>query len=423
VTQLDTTREETTHRWATFLPDGNRFFYYSRTGPSGTSEEDVVYLGSLDSSVNRILLHHNGNVAYAQGHLLYVRETTLMAQPFDLDGAVTTGPPFPLAEGIRFNQRFNSAVFTVSANGALAYLTGNEVIENSLIWVDREGRVIDTVGEPGFYWNCRLSPDGKRLAVDLDDAARSNRDVWVYDLTRGIKTRITFDSTDSWLPLWSPDGKRIAFTAERATAFDLFVKPADGTGEAELLLATDATKRPMDWSADGRFILYRSAKSGEDDTWVLPMSSGAGVRGEPIAFQKTSFDEDAGCFSPDGRWIAYSSNESGRLEVYVRPFPDGGGKWQVSTQGGDLPRWSRDGKEIFYLSLTDQMVVAQVDGSQPSFDVGTVRPLFETNLWSSASPYDVSADGQRFILVAMPPSGRATSVSIIQNWDAEHVKQ
>jgi len=423
LTHLDSARQETTHRWALFLPDGNQFLYYSRTGSLGTSEEDVVYVGSLDSSINRILMHHNGNVAYARGHLLFVRENTLMGQPFDPDEGVASGSPFPLAENITFLERFNNAVFTASASGALAFLTGDVIIDNSLIWVDREGRVIDTVGESAFYWNCRLSPDGKRLAVDLDDVARSNRDVWVYDLARGIKARITFDSTGDWLPLWSPDGKRVAFTSGPFGASDLYLKPADGTGEAELLLATDATKRPMDWSADGRFILYRSSNGGEDDVWVLPMTPGAGVRGDPIPFQKTAFDEDAGCFSPDGRWIAYASNETEQLEVYVRPFPEGGGKWQVSTQGGTHPKWRRDGKEIFYLSASGHMMAAEVDGSKASFEVGAVRPLFETSVWASASPYDVSADGQRFILVTRPASGRVTSASVILNWDAEIAKK
>lgn len=424
ITQLDSTREETTHRWATFLPDGNKFLYYSRTGNTGTSEEDAAYLGSLDGSVNRILMRHDGNVMYARGHIIFVRENTLMAQPFDPGEGAVSGSPFPIAEDVSIDVRFNHSAFSVSDEGSLCYVSGPGFSGNSLIWYDRRGVPLDTVGEPMNVWNCRLSPDEKRLAIDPADDQGDERDIWIYDLAREIKTRLTFDSIDSWLPVWAPDGSRLAFSRGQFGRNDIYQVTADGTGEASIVLDLDrGLCRPLDWSSDGRALLFRISYSGLDDVMILPMNANGTAAGDPLPFQKTEFDEDAGAFSPDGRWIAYSSDESGRMEVYVRPFPGPGGKWQVSTSGGDRPRWRNDGRELFYLDLGTRMMAAEVDGTSSSFVTGSVRAPFDPSPHPGASPYDVTADGQRFIVVGVPADASRSSINVVVNWDAEIAKK
>lgn len=424
VTELDTTREETTHRWAAFLPDGNKFLYYSRTGNTGASEEDAAYLGSLDGSVNRILMRHNGNVKYARGHIIFVRENTLMAQLFDTGEGIISGSPFPIAEDVSFDVRFNHSAFSVSEEGSLCYVSGPGFIGNSLIWYDRRGVPLDTLGEPMNVWNCRLSPDEKRLAIDPADDQGDERDIWIYDLAREIKTRLTFDSIDSWLPIWSPDGSRLVFSRGQFGRNDIYQVSADGTGEASMVLDLESGLcRPLDWSSDGRTLLFRISYSGLDDVMILPMNANGSAASDPLPFQKTEFDEDAGAFSPDGRWIAYSSDESGRSEVYVRAFPGPGGKRQVSTTGGDRPRWRKDGKELYYLDLGTRMMVAEVDGAGSSFQTGSVRALFDASPHPAASPYDVSADGQRFIVVGVPADASRSSINVVVNWDRELVQK
>jgi dipeptidyl aminopeptidase/acylaminoacyl peptidase len=317
------------------------------------------------------------------------------------------------------------ADFSVAENGTLVTAEGDA--RNRFIWFDRQGHILDTVGDLEWYRDCVLSPNGQYLAADLGaESPVSNTDVWVHDLGRDVRTRLTFAPGTDDAPVWSPDGSYIYFSSGRGAAKrDLYCKPSSGAGEEQLLLTSDRDKYPTDCTADGKHLVFFSPQrnGSGDDIWVLPLAEG-GVKAAsgPLPFLQTEFSEDDARFSPDGRWLAYWSNETGRGEVYVRPFPGPGGKWQISTEPGDYPRWRGDGRELFYITDRGVLMAVDVSGTGPSFEAGRPRPLFSvTNARSSSalnSPFDVTANGQRFIAVV--GEGRQVStINIVLNWDAE----
>jgi Tol biopolymer transport system component len=402
------------HRMPFFLPDGRHFFY--RAAARGLITGGPIYLASLDSSERKLLLNaDSSNVLYTQGHLLFLRETTLMAQPFDARRLVLTGEAFPIAEQIQTQGNPLAGVFSASENGVLAYQTGTATDAFKLTWFDRSGKQIGILGEPAIYGDLELSPDGKRASVSIIGAAQG-RDIWIYDVVRGLKTRFTFDPAIQSESIWSPDSSRVVFTSNRKGHFDLYQNASDGSGTEALLLEDNLDKYPESWSPDGRFILYGSngGPTG-NDLYVLPLT---GDR-KPVPFLKTQFNEFSGRFSPDGRWVAYRSNESGMYEIYVAPFPGPGGKRQISTAGGNWPRWRRDGTEIFFLSPDNKLMAAAVNGKGPSFEVGAVKPLFDTHEWPGTRyPYDVTADGQHFLVNTVPGQASSAPITIVVNWTA-----
>ena len=297
-----------------------------------------------------------------------------------------------------------------------------------LVWFDRSGKQTGVLGDRARFADLSLAPDGRRVAVSIFDLARRARDIWLFDIARGFGTRFTFDPSDELASVWSPDGSRVVFNARRKGHLDLYQKASNGAGIDEELLADGLDKHPHDWSPDGRFILFVvSAPKTGFDLWVLPLF---GDR-KPFPFTQTRFNEGLGQFSPDGRWIAYASNESGRDEVYVAPFqgraPDAAaargasdGKWQVSTAGGSAPRWRGDGKEIFYLggSALNKLMAAAVNGQGSAFEVGAVRPLFDTRPRWPRWVYVVSPDGQRFLVNTLVEEAAAAPITLVVNWPA-----
>jgi Tol biopolymer transport system component len=234
----------------------------------------------------------------------------------------------------------------------------------------------------------------------------------VFDVARGLRTRFTFDPADDYFPIWSPDGSRIVFSSFRKGSLDLYEKASNGAGPEQLVLGNGGGA--TSWSPDGRVIAYTYNANAERDVWVLPLD---GDR-KPVAVVQTPFHEVSGMFSPDGHWLAYQSNESGPFEVYVMPFPGPGGKWQVSTAGGTEPRWRRDGQELFYLGLDGTLMVAAVK-SGGGFDVGAVQSLFQARpRTGKGSPYDVSADGQRFLINTLPVLTDRPPFTVVFNWTA-----
>jgi len=419
VTQLDQSRRETTHRWPHFLPDGRHFLYFVRnTLPGGPSDQIGLYVGSLDSNEQKLLLRAGSNAVYAPpGYLLFWRDQSLMAQPFDAKRLKLIGDAFPVAEQVQYLGGMGYAVFSVSDNGILAYQAGAGQGDTQLLWFDANGKQLGQVGSPGFHGTVRLSPDGQRLAEFAVDGA--NMDIWVHELARGVRTRFTFDPSFDWYPVWSPDGTRIAFASNRKGQYNLYVKDSAGAGAEELVFESEADKRPTDWSRDGRFIAFGSSDAKGStgwDIWGLPLF---GDR-KPFPFLQTQFDEGAAVFSPDGRWLAYQSNESGNVEVYLAPFPGPGAKWQVSNGGGRLPAWRRDGKGLFYLTTDNRLMAAEVTPKGSSVQVGIPRMLFQTRP-ASAPPfgrlYDVSQDGKRF-LVATTAEGTSAPLTLVVNWTA-----
>jgi dipeptidyl aminopeptidase/acylaminoacyl peptidase len=416
----DTKNGEAEYWWPFFLPDGRHFLYLalgpgsqggSRLGPLG------IYVGSLESEERKLLVRGGSNAKYAQGYLMFLRETTLMAQPLDVRRLEVSGDAVPIAEQVQIGGAAGvTGAFTVSDDGVLAYQTGSGDVRSQLVWFDRSGKQIDVLGDPADYADVELSPDGRRGAVSVPDPAARTRDIWMFDVARGLRTRFTFDPTDDWSVVWSPDGSRVVFNSRRKGALDFYQKTSSGAGADEELLVDSNEKYPLAWSRDGRYILYGVRGSGGFDLWVLPLS---GDR-KPVPFVQTPFNEIPALFSPDGRWIAYGSNESGRTEVYVAPFPDAGGKWQVSTAGGTLPRWRGDGREIFYMDPDNTLMAAEVNGQDSAFEVGAVRELFETRPRAMRSSYDVTADGQRFLINTLeePASATALPITLVVNWPA-----
>lgn len=423
VTPLDSAVQQMTHRWPWFLPDGNQFLYLVRRGGGGvTAGDDTIYVGSLDGSVDRELMACEANAAFANGHLLFTRDQTLMASRFDPKKGEFLGEPFPLADEVYVDAGFNSAVFSASANGTLAYLTGEGGVGARILRHARNGEILDTISDLESLGNCGLSPDGSRLAVDIDDDASGNTDIWVFDLTRGVKTRLTFDPAADMSPVWSPDGRQIYFASSRTGKFDIYRKNSSGTGEEELVIESKASKWPISLSSDARtLIVYGLGDRGiGDDIWSLPLDPESGAAaGELTPFQQTEFDEDDAHLSPDGRWLAYACNETGRYDVYVRPFPGPGGKWQISTTGGDFPAWRSDGRELYYISAEGMAMAVEVDGAGASLDAGEPRPLFPASALNSNLPWAVSGDGQEFILVTRGQGTASSAINVIVNWNAE----
>jgi eukaryotic-like serine/threonine-protein kinase len=428
VTVLDTLRHENSHRWPYFLPDGKHFLFFARAAVGGMNESDAIFSASLDSAEKtKLIIRASSSMAYAGGLLVFMREQSLMAQPFDADRLQTTGDAFPIAEQIQYDGSFNRANFSISENGILAYQSGFAVGGRMLTWYDRTGKKLGVVGKLGEYFTPRLSPDGKRLAVDLYDPQSRNIDVWLCDIGRDVWTRFTFDlAIDRW-PVWSQDGSRIFFSSNRKNGhYDIYQRSSGGAGNDELALSSGQDKVPTNVSADGKFLAYYTTGSTktQSDLWVLPLSSqGAGGDRQPIQFLQTEFTEQAGVFSPDGRWLAYVSNESSKSHVYVRPFPGPGGKYQVSTVSGARPRWRKDGKEIFYLADDNKLMAAEVKSSGASFEVGVVHALFETHPYQLGQAYDCTADGQRFLVNTIAGEETSSPVTLVVNWNVDLKKK
>jgi Tol biopolymer transport system component len=415
LTTLDQSRNEYIHAWPHFLPDGRHFLYVAGTSPR---EKSAIFIGSLDSKPPRLLLGVESSAAYAPpGYLLYAREGTLVAQPFDADRLELTGEAVPVVRQIGFTQGNARAHFSVSETGTLLYRSDTAAADTQLVWFDRAGKQLDTVGAAGHYSDIRLSPDGKRVAFQRLDPEQGASDIWLIELARGTTSRLTFDPANDGDAVWSPDGGRVVFSSAREGLPNLYQKLSSGAGGEELLLKTEDAKLANDWSPDGRHVLYNAMSRQSFDLWVLPLF---GER-RPEPFLRTDFQESGGRFSPDGRFVAYVSDESGRFEVYVQSFPASGGKWQVSNGGGASPRWRRDGRELFYLSADGKLMAVEVDGSSDTFEAGVPVPLFETRVGaiSGDSPYDVAADGRRFLVKVLVGENAPAPVTVVLNWTAD----
>jgi eukaryotic-like serine/threonine-protein kinase len=403
-----------------FLPDGRHFLYQS-------GNLLTIRVGSLNGGESKMVMEAGSNALFAQGYMLFLRNGTLVAQPFDPKRLITIGEAVPVAEQIQTVLNSGTVgVFSVSETGMLAYRTGVGAGGLLLTWFDRSGKQEATLGEPANIVGFQFSPDRKNLAATIQDP--SNTDIWTYDVSRGLRTRFTFDPAIDNSPVWSPDGRSIVFASNRKGHFDLYRKSSNGSGTEELLYADKLEKILTSWSANGEFLLYQ-ARSGagenKNDLWALPLTpEGPGGPLKPFLVLQTTFNEFDPQFSPDGRWIAYASDESRRLEIYVTPFPPPpsgpGGKRQVSTAGGFLPRWRQDGKEIFYRGLDRRLMAAEVASGGGTLEVGQVRSLFGAmpNMTEGNPLYDVSADGQNFLLRIYPEQKAGEPLTLVQNWTA-----
>lgn len=420
VTTVDTAQGENSHRWPQFLPDGRRFIYFNRG--------KGIYLGSLDRPQEKIqLLSSTTNAIYApphganeRGHLLWLRDGSLVAQPFDAAAPKVTGQPAVIAEGVALGATGQITV-SISKDGTILY---SEVgIEHlRLSWYSRDGKSLGVLGQPERYLGLRISPDAKRVVLaQMPDIAQTP-DIWQMDFARAIPTRVTFSGSVN-NPVWSPDSQRIAYQKGAPPPPNLFAVSANGTGSEERLIESRDTLILWDWSLDGRFLLYSALSNdissrAQSDLWLLPLT---GDR-KPFRFLTTPFREGASQFSPDAKWIAYTSNESGRNEVYVQSFPASHVKWPVSSNGGAWPRWRRDGKELFYVGLDRKVMTVEVRAVGRSLEFGTPIGLFDIPLSPGENepyPYDVMPDGKRFLVLVPASDAETPTLTVIFNWQEE----
>lgn len=416
VTKLDSTYQDLTHRWVRFLPDQKHFVFYARTGSGAGSEKDAICIGSLDSDEITRLIPARSNVEYANGYLLYQRENSLMAHPFDPSSMELEGDAFPIAENVSYVSNWSRAVFSVSDNGQLLYRSGEINVGSNLILYDRKGLVQDTIGEQTIQSSFSFSPDEQFVAQTINDQSISNVDIWVHDINRDIKTRFTFDSTIEIAPIWSPDGSEIAYRANVEDGFEILIKNSSGVGDAKVLYKSKLEIFPIDWTADGKYItLSMDIGNSFENIYALPIVP----ENELIPIITGNHDAWFNEVSPDGNWIAYTSDESGKDEVYVTTFPKPSGKWQVSNNQGDRPQWSADGKELFYLDNKDNICVAEIETSGSQIKIGKVQILFNIAGQRPGNIYDVTDDGQKFLVNSKISSLSKSKVIFVDNWDAE----
>jgi Tol biopolymer transport system component len=421
ITQLDASRQENSHRWPQFLPDGKHYLFFLRAAaPSATG----LYVGTVGSNERQLLVSSPTNGLYAPpGYLVFGQGDNLMAQPFDVARMRLTGEPALVARGASATSAANFLDFSVSQTGTLVYSSEEVAIGRQLSWHDRQGKLLSKVGPREVSSWPQFSPDGKRLAVRLATPPGGAFDLWVYDLARGVRARMSFGALTALAPVWSRTGTQLAYahSAPQAGGDHMYLLNADGTGKEQALeqpTVESIANYPSSWSPDGRLLLFdHQDKAGKISIWVLPL---AGDR-KPYPFLETQFNAQAGKFSPDGHWVAYVSNDSGRDEVYVAPFPGPGRRVQVSSSGGSQPRWRSDGRELFYLSPQMMMMMAaELSATPGEAHVGTERSLFPVTLGGIVGYlYDVTPDGQKFIIAQDTEHTSTLPLTIVTNWPEE----
>jgi serine/threonine protein kinase len=414
---LDRSKREWNYNSPSFLPDDRHFLYFIQSGTPGAAG---VFVGSIDGSLKQQLLAINTNGIYAAsgrndgGYLLFMREGALLAQPFDVKQLKLTGEPIPVAEHIGTDSTFSQGNFSASLNGVLVYDGSVDRASKQLVWVDRDGKQIRSLGKIGGWSQPALSPNEKRVAVDRDQPG-GTREVWLYDAEGGNASRFTFDPADNTTPIWSPDGTQIVWGSNRNVTYDIYEKAANGSGRDEMLYSSNNVKVATDWSRDGRYIVfYELDPKTKRDLWVLPMT---GDR-KPWPFLATDANEVGAKLSPDGQWLAYASDESDKYEVYVQSFPSGGGKRQISTNGGIGPRWRGDGKELYYDTPDGALMAVDVNLGK-GFENGAPHKLFEFrsgNGLITVAPYAASADGQKFLLNMLVDESGGAPLTVVINW-------
>jgi Tol biopolymer transport system component len=399
------------------LPDRRHILYTINESWAG-GERSGIFVASIDGKDERRLLPVLSNARYVEpGYLVYGREGALRAQRFDLGRLELSGNPYPLVEGVQYFGLTQSHLFAVSDSGLLAYIAGVGILTRQITWVDRKGTVLGTVGKAGNYFSPRLSHDGRRIAYDLSEATSDSGDIWAHDLERGVATRLTFDSRNESSPIWSPDDRRLLFFGNFPGHTDLLTVAWDGSGSIETMLSNGMDNLPCDWSSDGKSILVQTSHGsglGDSDLMLYSVESRTSS-----PWLVTPFVERQARFSPDRRWVAYASDESGRPEIYVRGFDPPGGKWRVSSDGGDSPVWRRDGRELYYLTPDSTLMSAAI-GQGAAFVAAAPVPLFrvpgEILALGVVTQYDVSPDGQRFLMNLDTPTEGQRAITLVSNW-------
>jgi serine/threonine protein kinase/Tol biopolymer transport system component len=405
VTKVDAA-QHTSNRWPFFLPDGSHFLYLALHHDPSKSSNTAIYYASLDGSENRPLLRSQSNAVYASGFLLFARGDQLMAQPFDPAKGTLSGEPRSAAKGVMNDA--STWHMDASASGGLLVFGSGGSGDLQLVWMDRSGKQISIIADKiTNLQGASISPQGDRVALQIDAGVN---DIWVMDLARGVRTRLTFGPVANITPVWSPDGKWIAYTSNRSGHFEIYRKPSDGSGAEELLLTEEQQSVVDSWSRDGKYLIYSRPNPGNWQIWALPLE------GERKPWQVIPRGVQ-GRISPDGHWLAYTSNESGAVEVFVVAFGGGQGKWQVSARGGAAPRWSKDGKELYYMDQTYNLFAVPVKDAGGALQFGAAQNLVSS--WSAPQVfYDVSPDGKKILLDRVPQQV-SQSVTVVTNFSVE----
>jgi Tol biopolymer transport system component len=418
LTTLATQTGEITQRWPQVLP-GSKAVLFTSSTTGGDFESGDIGVYSMASGQSKTAQHGGFYARYLpSGQVVYMHEGTLLAVPFDLKRLEVTGQPAPILEGVVTDPTYAGAQFSFSETGNLVYVAGRGAGQGvSIYWMDHEGKFTPLRETPGGYFSPAFSPDGKRLALDISDGKR--RDIWVYEWERDTLVRLTFAGEANRFPVWTPDGQRIVYSSqEKGGAPNLWWIRADGAGNAQRLAETKGTQYAGSWRPDGKVLAFAQLSPGTSyDIMTLPIEGNekSGWKpGEPKPFVNSAFSENEPAFSPDGRWLAYASNESGSLEVYVRPFPGPGGKWQISSGGGGYPKWSRNGKELFYRTPDSKIMVVTYTASGDSFHADKPQ-LWSPGQFTELGPgfynFDLHSDGKRFAVLKAPGTEQAAAVN------------
>jgi len=421
VTHYNKERKEDSHRWPWMLPDGRHFLFYmsSTTLTATNSDQDPVaglYFYDRKTGKQIRLMPSDSAAQYANGYLFYLRQQNLMAQPFNPSSGTLSGPPVPVAEAVEYNPDRWIGALTVSSSGVLGYLSGVGK-QSQLAWYGRDGKEQGKLGGPGSYDVVSISPDGQRVATDLGQPNGPSRDIWIYELARSTATRLTFEGAQAEVPVWTHDGKTIAYTTNRHGG-DIYAKASSGLGGEVMVVESNDFKIPNDWTPDGGLLVYMNFTGGKGPRlWVHPTAP----EKKDYPLLSTNFAEENARFSPDGRWLAYVSEETGKDEIFVVPFPSLSSKWQVSTAGGEQLTWRRDGKELFYVAPNRKLMAVAVDTAGGTFKAGLPRELFTTLIPSPhhVSPqYSATSDGQRFIINTRLEQS-LEPITLYANWERE----
>jgi serine/threonine-protein kinase len=406
---LTALKGENSHRWPEFLPGGKAVLFTNWITGADTSQ---IVVQQLDTGDRRVVVQGGTFPRYVPtGHLVFVRAGTLMAIPFDPVRLEVKGTPIPVVEGVMQNSA-GAGMFSFSDTGTLVYVPGGLLeVKRQLVWVARRGVEQPLAATPRAYYTPAVSPDGRRVAVQIQG------DIWIFDILRGTLSRLTFTGANS-RPLWSLDGTRVAYSTSKGGPPNLWWKPADGTGAEEQVTKSETFFLPSSFSPDRILAYVETRPETNRDIYVQPLE---GDR-KPRPWLQTRFDDTVPEFSPDGKWIAYVSNESGRYEIYVQPYPGPGGKWLISTEGGEQPLWNPNGKELFY-RIGDKEMAVEIT-TAPAFNAGTPKVLFEGHYERQTGPgpnYSISPDGQRFLMVkaAEQQDSPATQINVVLNWFEE----
>ena len=413
----DVDKGEKSYRLPQFLPGGGAVLFTISKSDISSYDDAQIAVVSLDTGQVTVVCKGGANPRYLpSGHLVYARAGSLVARPFDVNRLEVTGPPIEVLKGVVTSDAYGSAQFGLSYTGSLVYASGGpELYYNRLILVDRDGQAHPLPANADLFNAARWSPDGKRLVLQV---SAGNDNLWIYNVSRGTLSRLTTGGGDSYWPVWTPDGQRVAFASNRKGTNDIYWMPADRSGAGELLMDHQYDVTPMAFTPDGKHLIFTQHEPATlSDIWMRSVADG-----EPQRLVGTSFEEADAVLSPDGRYMAYTSNETSRPEVYVQAFPDGGRRWLISTGGGDLPVWGRDpdNLELYYRNANRLMVVGvQTD---PNFSAESPEMLLEfadpLNLLSNG--YDVSPDGKQFVMIEEGTQDSApTQLRLVTNWFEE----